>query len=163
MEFKKANTKLLILVVAAVLVLGIGYVFLNNSTESKSTGSTVSNSELTGNVVEITSSGFSPQTLTINNGDTVTWINKDAEEHWPASAMHPTHTKYAGGNYDEPGSYAGSLACASEGVSKTGVFDPCRGLSQGENWSFTFNELGNWSYHDHLNAHAPFFGKIIVK
>lgn len=114
-----------------------------------------------GNVIEITSSGFNPGTLTISKGETVTFINKDTEEHWPASAKHPTHTVYSGASYDEPGSYQGSLACKGEGESKTGAFDACRGLASGEIWSFTFNEIGSWGYHDHLDS--SLWGKIIVE
>jgi plastocyanin len=106
--------------------------------------------ETTGNVIEMTSSGFSPKTLNISKGDTVTWINKDTTPHWPASAMHPTHTVYPGSNIEK---------C---GTSEQGnIFDACRGLAQGESYSFTFNEVGSWGYHDHLNSNL--FGKIVVK
>jgi hypothetical protein len=41
------------------------------------------------------------------------------------------------------------------------IFDACRGVKQGESWSFVFNEVGKWYYHDHLN---PFWkGEIVVK
>ena len=95
-------------------------------------------------VIEITSEGFSPNPLTITQGSTVTWINKDTNEHWPASAMHPTHAVYP-----EPGGCIGSK------------FDACGGLKEGESWSFTFNEKGTWNYHDHLDVSK--FGKIIVE
>ena len=86
--------------------------------------------------IEITSSGFSPDTLTINSGDNVIWTNKDtySSSHWPASANHPTHSVYP-----EEGGCIGSN------------FDACNGLNYGENYSFTFNEKGTWKYHDHLN------------
>ncbi|MFH1255916.1 MAG: plastocyanin/azurin family copper-binding protein [Candidatus Diapherotrites archaeon] len=96
--------------------------------------------------VEINSSGFSPNPLTIKQGDTVNFVNNDSALHWPASAQHPTHNVYP-----EPGGCIGSK------------FDACKGLAQGESFSFTFNEVGEWAYHDHLNAQAPFFGKIIVE
>lgn len=85
------------------------------------------------NSVEITSSGFSPNKLTINAGDIVVFINKDSTQHWPASAVHPTHAVYP-----ESGGCIGSK------------FDSCKGLEQGEIFSFTFNQKGNWRYHDHL-------------
>ena len=66
-------------------------------------------------VIEITSEGFSPSPLTVTQGSTVTWINKDANEHWPASAMHPTHAIYP-----ESGGCIGSK------------FDACKGLKEGE-------------------------------
>lgn len=99
--------------------------------------------------VEITSSGFSPSNLEINAGDSVTWVNKDSAEHLPASAIHPTHTVY-------PGSDIAKCGTAEE----TKIFDACKGLSQGESWTFVFDEKGSWNYHDHLVGGK--FGKIIV-
>lgn len=87
-----------------------------------------------GHAVEITAAGFSPKTLTISAGETVTFANKDAAPHWPASAVHPTHAVYP-----ETGGCIGSK------------FDACRGLNQGESFAFTFNAKGTWKYHDHLN------------
>jgi len=96
------------------------------------------------NTVEITSSGFSPKILTINAGDTVVFANKDANVHWPASAFHPTHTVYP-----ESGGCLGSK------------FDACKGLEQGESFSFEFNQKGSWKYHDHLNPSLS--GTIVVE
>ncbi len=98
-------------------------------------------------IVEITSAGFSPSLITINAGDTVAWINKDSVEHQPASAMHPTHEAYP-----EPGGCVGSK------------FDACRGLKNGEVFSFKFDQKGEWKYHDHLNCctNPAFFGTIKV-
>lgn len=95
------------------------------------------------NVIEITSSGFAPSTLTISKGDAVTFTNRDTEEHWPASAIHPTHQIYP-----ESGGCIGSK------------FDACHGLAPGESWSFIFNEVGSWGYHDHLDVNLK--GKIVV-
>jgi plastocyanin len=86
--------------------------------------------------VLITSSGFSPSTLTIKVGDTVTFINKDSNSHWPASDPHPTHTNYPG-------------------------FDALRPLKTGESYSFTFTKQGAWNYHDHLDPSLT--GTIIVQ
>ncbi len=93
--------------------------------------------------IEITSSGFSPKTLEINKGDSVTWTNKGSSSSWPASAMHPTHNVYP-----ESGGCIGS------------TFDACKGLKTGESWTFTFNEAGSWNYHDHLNTGRT--GTIVV-
>ena len=84
--------------------------------------------------IEITATGFTPAKLTINSGKTITFINKDSKSHWPASGIHPTHTLYP-----ESGGCIGSK------------FDVCKGLSEGETFSFTFNHKGKWPYHDHLN------------
>lgn len=97
-----------------------------------------------GNIVEITSEGFNPRTLTIRSGETVTWVNKGTLSPWPASAVHPSHNAYP-----ESGGCIGSK------------FDACRGLKQGESYPFTFNQKGTWKYHDHLNSGS--IGTIIVQ
>jgi len=153
------------IVISVLIILGV-YFFTSvgnvqesgNTVKVVGTGSSVIQNE---KVVEITSEGFSPSTLTISAGDTVTFVNKDAKNHWPASAMHPTHTVYPGADYDAEGSYQGSLACAAEGIAKEGAFDPCKPLEPEESWDFTFFERGSWNYHDHLNA--GLYGKIIVE
>lgn len=96
------------------------------------------------NTIEITSSGFNPSTLTINAGDTVIFVNKDTQAHWPASNPHPVHT-----GYPETGSCGGHK------------FDSCRGLSTNEAFSLTFNIRGTWGYHDHINPGLG--GTIIVQ
>ncbi len=102
--------------------------------------------QASGKIVEITASGFNPANLTISAGETVTFINRDSAPHWIASGAHPTHMLYP-----EPGGCIGSK------------FDACKALAQGESFSFQFNQKGSWPYHDHLNARAPFFGRIIVQ
>ena len=97
--------------------------------------------EIPPNTVLITSSDFRPTTITINQGDTITWINQGSKESWPASNIHPTHTLYPGSSLCEE-------------------FDSCM-ISPGESWSFTFNEVGIWIYHDHLNPSLE--GLIEVK
>lgn len=161
------QTKTIITVIILIALVGGIFLFSAISQNPIKTAGVINNpneslqeSGISGNVIEITSSGFTPQTLTISKGDIVTFINKDIEKHWPASANHPTHTAYPRANYDEAGSYAGSLACVSEGQPKTGAFDACHGLAKGESWSFTFNEVGTWGYHDHLDS--SLYGKVIV-
>ena len=101
-----------------------------------------------GNTVEITAAGFSPNTLTVKSGDTMVFVNKDTAQHWPASAAHPTHVVYP-----ETGGCIGSK------------FDACKGLAEGESFEFVFNEKGSWKYHDHLNccSDPAFFGTIVVE
>jgi len=95
-------------------------------------------------LVEITGNGFSPSTLTISQGGTVTFQNIHPQESWPASAAHPTHNVYP-----EGGGCIGS------------AFDACGGINPDYGtYSFTFNEKGTWNYHDHLNPSTT--GTIIV-
>ena len=98
--------------------------------------------------IKITSSGFEPKTLTFKTGTTVTFVNEDSNKHWPASAMHPTHTIYPGSDIKKCGS------------GQT-IFDACGGLGKDESFSFTFNEKGSWKYHDHLRSSST--GTIIVE
>lgn len=85
--------------------------------------------------IQMTSSGFSPSTLTIKQGDTVKFTNSDTSPHWPASAPHPTHTDYP-------------------------AFDAKKSIAASESWSLTFDKVGAWKFHDHLNPSS--FGTITV-
>lgn len=104
--------------------------------------------------VAVTDTGFDPATITIEQGTTVTWVNQGDRSVWPASNVHPVHTRYPGGDYDAPGSYGGSQACSGENEPKGDAFDACHEVAPGESWSFTFNETGTFGYHDHLRPSA---------
>ncbi|MBI1839117.1 MAG: hypothetical protein HYR95_02400 [Candidatus Colwellbacteria bacterium] len=94
--------------------------------------------------VAVMDDGFSPMELRVRKGDTVVWTNKSGKSSWPASAVHPTHDVYP-----ERG------GCISS------AFDACKGLGLGEAFKFTFNQVGSWKYHDHLNS--THFGTIVVE
>ena len=80
--------------------------------------------------VEINSGGvFVPKQVTIKKGGAVTWVNKGSKSVWPASAFHPTHQVYP-------------------------EFDSLKGIKANESYSFVFDRIGSWKYHDHLNASA---------
>ena|SRR3989344_3148129 len=89
---------------------------------------------------------FDPETFTIPAGSVVTFTNKSENVMWVASDNHPSHTLY-------PGS---SIAnCGKE--LETPIFDQCK---NGETFTFTFNEIGTWKFHNHLNPRAT--GTIVV-
>ena len=90
-------------------------------------------------VVYITHDGLSEKEITIPVGGTVTWINTDTNAHWPASDFHPTHTMYSKSGIEKCGTTDESV-----------IFDACKGILQGEKYSFTFMSVGSWTYHDHL-------------
>ncbi len=96
------------------------------------------------NVVRITASGFEPRSLTVKVGEAVTWVNEDASPRRPASNAHPTHNIYPEGG-----------GCQGSKV------DACVNLNTGDSWSFTFNRVGAWNYHDHITP--SFTGTIIVQ
>jgi plastocyanin len=97
--------------------------------------------------VTLTANGFSPKTVTIKKGGTVTWKNESAGNMWVASANHPTHTVYDGTTLQQH--------CAN---GAPGSFDEC---GAGSTFSFTFNKTGSWNYHNHSNTSD--FGTVIVQ
>ncbi len=85
--------------------------------------------------VNITSSGFQPASITVKKGTSVTFVNDDTKPRWPASAPHPSHTDYP-------------------------QFDPKQAIPPTDSWEFTFDKVGTWRYHDHLNPTQ--FGSVTV-
>lgn len=97
-------------------------------------------------LISYTDSGFEPKSVTIKKGETVRFVNNSSsEETWPASAVHPTHSVYPDKS---------SSDCLGSS------FDACRGLKPGEFWEFTFTNVGEWRFHDHV--HASKTGVVIV-
>jgi plastocyanin len=84
--------------------------------------------------ITITKDGFSPDELTIKKGDAVTFVNSDTSPHWPASNPHPTHDIYAS-------------------------FDPRNSILPRGKWTFQFDRVGEWHYHDHV---IPFNTGVIT-
>src|SRR3989344_749590 len=103
-----------------------------------------------GNVITFTETGFSPSVLTVKAGETVKFVNSSDGNFWPASAIHPTHTVYPGSGIEK-----------CDTAERESIFDACDGIAPGGSYEFTFNEVGEWGYHDHLNA--KFFGKVVVE
>lgn len=118
-----------IVIVVALALLGIGAFF---SSRSRSDVDDRLSVKTEGNVV-YTNSGFSPGTLIVDVGTTVTFTNESDNPMWVASDPHPVHTHHSG-------------------------FDQ---LNDGNEYSFTFTEEGIYRYHDHLvPSHV---GSIIVE
>lgn len=99
-------------------------------------------------VIVYTDAGFAPFEYVVKKGEEVIFVNTSSRSVWPASAVHPTHTVYPGTDIKD---------CEK----KTGMFDACRGIASGQEWSVMLNEVGTWTYHDHLNATKT--GIIVVK
>lgn len=78
-------------------------------------------------VVEMTSAGFFPSTVTVKIGDTLKFINNDSRPRWPASAVHPIHSCYPG-------------------------FDSRGSVASGDSFSFTASVAKTCGFHDHLNT-----------
>ncbi len=86
-------------------------------------------------IIEIRDDGFNPKTITVKKGETVTFKTTLNKSFWPASDSHPTHLIYPG-------------------------FDPKNAIAPAKTWSFRFDKVEKWVYHDHL---SPYYtGEIIV-
>lgn len=92
---------------------------------------------------------FTPQTVAVQQGDTVEFISPDDEDMWVGSDAHPTHTQYAGTTVSEH---------CQDGDETSRAFDQC---SVGDTYTFTFEQTGEWDYHNHVNASAG--GTIVVE
>lgn len=82
---------------------------------------------------------FTPNAVAIKQGGTVTFVSNGAPM-WVASDLHPTHTQYDGTSRN--------THCAP-GYSGPAPFDQC---SSGTTYSFTFDKVGRWTFHNHLDA-----------
>ncbi len=102
-----------------------------------------------GVVVTYTDQGFSPKSVSLAVGGTVTFVNQSSKKMWVASAMHPTHTTYSGTSL--------SQHCPD---TNNDAFDECKGDAPGSSFSFTFDKVGTWNYHDHITSSN--FGSVTV-
>lgn len=145
--------RILIIGVLAVVVAIGGWIAINKGYSSQSSVTDISvkteevlpaadsettQSQETPQSLEVfyTSESFSPSSLEINAGDTITFINKSNFPMWVASNPHPIHT-----NLSE--------------------LDNRKSVANGGTYKFTFEVVGEYSYHNHLNSGDG--GTIIVK
>lgn len=99
------------------------------------------------NIVRYSAGGYSPATITIKAGESVTFVNEGEEAMWTASDDHPTHTLYNNTDRKEHCPDPKGLA-----------FDQC-GAS--EEFVFRFKKEGSFSYHNHLRAEHG--GTVVVE
>lgn len=88
--------------------------------------------------VKYTANGFTPDPVTIRKGGTVTFTSVDGSPMWVASNAHPTHLQYDGTSRTQHCPNTNGLA-----------FDQC---NKGPSYSFIFQKIGSWNYHNHVNA-----------
>lgn len=93
-------------------------------------------------------SSFSPASVTVAKGGTVTFVDQSGQM-WIASNPHPVHTGYDG--------TSASQHCAV-GYAGPKPLDMC---APGSSFSFTFDKTGSWGYHDHLNHSSG--GTVVVE
>ena len=154
------KTVLGIIVVIAVLAVGWFFYMQKVQTESPSQNQTENIEAETGTGAEVslegdmiddiivtyTNEGFEPSTVTINRSQTVRFVNQSSRGMWVGSDQHPTHTQYPE---------------KSEADCLGSSFDTCKSLPANESWSFTFNSVGSWGFHNHVQAAHK--GTIVVQ
>ena len=119
-----------ILIVIAVVILGGLFFLFKPKTESATPqlNQTVNSKEkqvVDTKTIVMKPDSFEPKNITVQKNTRVIFKNEDTQDRWPASALHPTH-----GVYPE--------------------FDPQENIKPGGEWSFVFDKVGSWKYHDHL-------------
>lgn len=87
-------------------------------------------------VVEYKEGGFVPKTIKIKSGTKITFMNAGTREMWIASDPHPVHTGLKG-------------------------FDQLKSTPKGGKYLYLFNNIGNFSYHNHVVPEDT--GLIIVE
>jgi plastocyanin len=126
------------LIIAIVLVIAAGiWFFAKNRSNPTLESSESPNATLTVeeqqepnafvNEVKAASNNFNPPTIIVNKGTTVTWTVTSGSVQI-ASDPHPAHTGLVGFESDE--------------------------LKAGDTYSFTFDKVGSFGYHNHLNPSA---------
>lgn len=166
------NSSTLVWVIIVILILGAGIWFFavspptadvptptivdsdtTVSTTPPTPGTTTSNTSTSGSLaptsatVLYTTQGFTPKSVTVARGGTVTFVNQGGQQMWVAVDEHPTHALYDGTSRQEH--------CASD---SSAVFDQCEA---GNTYSFTFDKTGMWEFHNHMRAGDT--GTVIVQ
>lgn len=120
---------------------GSGSSNTNGTSGSVPAGTSANNSAPMSARVTFDGLSFSPANATIAQGGTVTFTST-AGPMWIASDPHPIHNGYDGTTMQQhcAPNYAGAAP-----------LDQC---SAGTTFSFTFNKVGTWGYHDHLQANV---------
>ena len=80
---------------------------------------------------------FGPSLIRVSKGTHVTWINDDPIAHFVNSDPHPSHNAYPRLNSLE--------------------------IAPGSNYSFTFDQPGEWAYHCSAHFPANMFAHVIVQ
>lgn len=142
--------------VIVILALGGWYLFsrpLTTQAPSEEGGAMTTSNEAAPAAITVTytDQGFSPASVTVAEGQTVTWVNRSSGNMWVASGVHPTHALYDGTN--------ANTHCAA-GYAGGTPFDECAAIGAGASYSFTFTKTGDWKYHNHMSTGDT--GEVIV-
>ncbi len=123
------------LITLLLLFLGGAYLYFGtiNHLDSKKKSTYFDETGALKTVVTLTEQGFDPSHIKIKKGTQVEFRTNQENPFWPASNTHPWHRIYS-------------------------AFDPRQPVEPKDSWSFIFNQVGTWGYHDHLRS---FFTGVI--
>lgn len=127
---------LLLLVLLIGLFAILIYAQVNKKTTPKGPEQPVVTKIVSPAQVSIAKNGFVPQTIQVKKGQSITWTNTDKNPHQVASDPHPTHTNLPG-------------------------FDGQEALATNDSFTYTFEKVGTFTYHDNLNP-LKFRGTVLV-
>lgn len=137
-----SNKVLVGLILGILIFLGIIFLLFTKRSPSSSlsqTKTSVPSSPTTFQLketkIELTNTGFSPKTTTINKGEGVIWTNTSGSKATINSADHPTHKKFPEMNLGE--------------------------FENGQSLTHVFMKPGTYEYHNHYNPSET--GELIVK
>ncbi|MBI3956713.1 MAG: cupredoxin domain-containing protein [Candidatus Kerfeldbacteria bacterium] len=114
---------------------------VSNTNQATNTNTTNANTNAATEAksVSVASSGFSPKTVQVKKGGSVTWTNNTSSTVYIAPNDHPTHIRYQG-VWDDDG----------------------RGqIAPGETYTMTFTKTGTYGYHDHNDSLVT--GTVVVE
>lgn len=166
----RTSTVVSVVVVALIVVAGIWWALSQpaatpidqtqqTATTTDTTGGAQAGIDVSANVggsvstapmaatVTFSDAGFSPTSVTVAKGGTVTFTNTSSRSMWVAADEHPTHTEYDGTSRTQH--------CAT---TPSASFDQC---SNGTTYSFTFTKAGTFNYHNH--SAAQYQGTVVVQ
>lgn len=132
MQPTKSRKKIVgVMVVAVILIAVIATAVAvwpqkdSDITPAESSQNADSIADSTQAAIEITDEGFSPQTINVAVGTTVTWTNKSTDLRTVSTDPHPAHTQLKDFGGKE--------------------------LLQNETYSYVFKKAGTFTYHDETN------------
>lgn len=139
--------KTILWILAVVIVAGGWYLYTSKpaqedgevpAQQGEPAGGDAPSAGATSTAVTYNGTNFSPSSVAVKKGGTVTFTS--ASDMWVAANPHPSHEGYNGTTRERH--------CPDTlGTS----FDQCE---RGKSYTFTFQETGSWSYHDHANPAA---------
>ena len=139
-QAKKSPVQMLVVIGLVVLVAIVAIIMWAHGSKKTPTpsSSTSAVSNLPAAKVSISATdGFSPATVKIKKGQSVSWTNQDSKPHQIATDPYPAENGLPGFVEESP-------------------------LLAGDSYTFNFSKTGTYTYHDHLNP-LTLKGTVIVE